>query len=503
MYRAKILALGLLVVPFVAFACGDDPESPPATEVPDASTPDVEVTETGSGDAGSTDEPWKAGSRLVPRFLTTTDGMKAFVGMLDTKLDTFCVPTKEFDTVFRCSPRYSEYFTKTSFADALCTRPVVAAIDPPQNGCEAKRFAAVTKSNTNPGPCGGTGFLDLYQVVAMKIDLPKVYEKTAQGCAESVNPAGSYTELGAIPPSELVLMNEVKEPASPAIQRIAYAGEDGSRYPQYSLFDTARNAVCVPASESDAKTRCIPVNGAMTQGYTDNGCSQMAVVKDECPKPPDPNESFVIRYESNACTTKATVYDVGPKRATRDIYSGSPGACDGPTQHTSDVFDLGPVVGQSKFPELDYVEKGGTRMLVRTYTSQGKLATFLQESFFDKTLSTICNLVVLQDGKLHCVPVFRGGGVFYSDASCETKIVVEYENDCAPPKYVREPVDAPPGICRTQVPGIYEVGAKLPGTTAYQKTAQGCDPVTGVKAVYTLGPLLPPSTFAEGTYVPK
>src|SRR5687767_162690 len=103
MKRSFLLPTVVLAGPFIAtaIACGDDPAETPPGGTPDAGAADAppldSSTMDGGADSAGTDLP-KAGSRLVPRFVTTADGLKAYVGIIDTKLDAQCLPSTEFDT---------------------------------------------------------------------------------------------------------------------------------------------------------------------------------------------------------------------------------------------------------------------------------------------------------------------------------------------------------------------------------------------------------------------
>jgi hypothetical protein len=502
MTKPKMLAVVVTLATSVVFACGDDPEEAAPSTTPDAA-PDTSVEDAGLADGESDGGGLpKAGSRLVPRFLTTSDGLKAYVGILDTKLDAFCVPTDELDTVKRCAPAtVANIVAPIYYVDKDCTQPVVRVINPPPAGCTQSTYVGLwLKPGT--GPCSAGG-ITLHKIKTAKIDLPNVFEKSAIDgkCSQAGEPAGSFTELTAIPSTDLVKMTDENDPVTPAIGRHVYAGEDGSRFPAYDLSDRARqDASCVPGNVVGGKTNCIPASGARSSGFVDPGCTKEGVLPPVCAKPNDPNAIYVRRFTSENCGGNVTVYEIGPKRPTRDLYFGGPGNCSAPNVQDTDVFDIGAEVPASKFPELTTIEIGGTRILTRGFAAAGVPATFLDEGFTDKTYSMVCRFSTATDGKLRCLPE-NTAELGYSDANCQTKIAVEFANDCAQPKFVRTPVDVA-GVCGP-VPALTQVGAKLAGTTAFRKTQQGCTAILDAKAIYALGSETPPASFAEGTYVPK
>src|SRR5690606_24240525 len=110
---------------------------------------------------------------------------------------------------------------------------------------------------------------------------------------------------------DLVKIEQVIEPLSPAIGVLTYVGDDGSRFPSSYLADRARgDAQCQQGSVSDGTMRCVPASGATAVGYTDPGCTQPAVVAATCAKPDDPNAPYVKTITPVACVAKATVHQV-------------------------------------------------------------------------------------------------------------------------------------------------------------------------------------------------
>ena len=118
---------GLLLFIFIGgvAACTSDEGAAPA--VPDAG----DGTDSGGGgadaaDGGSSTKPGESrrGTRLVPQFRETTDGLSDFTRMVDTGLGNIeCGPLLAEDGALRCLPDDSAYLGTgaIAYSDATCT----------------------------------------------------------------------------------------------------------------------------------------------------------------------------------------------------------------------------------------------------------------------------------------------------------------------------------------------------------------------------------------------
>ncbi len=477
-------------------ACSDDPTAEPPNETPEAGAPDATDATTAETGTEPEDALPKSGSCLSARYVTTSDGLKVWTGIFDTKLDAVCLPTKKYDDALRCAPLVFHSTTEVSYSDTGCTKPVVDEVKQSPGQCDVPRWVDVQVS---PGAACEESRFALFKIATAKKDFAQVYTKAPDGKCNPSGGSGSYSELEAIPGTELVKLTEAIDPITGQIGAHVLAGDDGSRFAAGDLVDIARgNARCRIATTNENKPRCVPTGGPVPIGYSENGCTTEVAGYVPCTTTDEPNKKYVTRITAKDCTAITSVSELGAVRANKDIYTGEPVQCSGPYQNPTDVFDIGPEVSPALFPELTPAERGGTRIVAGAYRSADKIVQVDEGTYTDKQPGAgngKCYFDLAADGKLRCIP--SSGNVLYSDALCQTMAVAGYASDCAAPKTARLQSLTCPLTNK-----IYAVGAPIAATKGYFKTTNDCLEID-VKNLYTLGAEIPPETFAEGMYVPK
>ena len=147
----------------------------------------------------------------------------------------------------------------------------------------------------------------------------------------------------------------------------------------------------------------------------------------------------------------------------------------------------------------------GTRLKAQWYV--GTDGSRVQAGWYDSQLQVTCSLYMASDGTLRCLPIQAGVDTSaFSDSACTQPIVIS--TGCQPTyAYVLAPITGnacPPQDTWT----IYQVGAQLSTYYALVETnfidggmtcTAGSASKTSNLTYYTLGAVVPPSTFVQAT----
>lgn len=138
-------------------------------------------------------------------------------------------------------------------------------------------------------------------------------------------------------------------------------------------------------------------------------------------------------------------------------------------------------------------ERSGTRLRRRFVEG------LPHHAVFDSQRLEECGFTTAADGKLRCLPsgsgyAYSGVGGIYADANCQQLPLYPGSAGCTPPSTVRLGVE---GSCAG--PRYFALGSTFAGA-AYQRTRDGCEPLTGdQRPLYRLGSEIPASAFVAAS----
>lgn len=142
------------------------------------------------GTGGGTVKPeWVSGTRLRARFMTSSDGAKAFYGWYDTQLRVNCSVMLAGDGQQRCLPSTAA-FLSSYFADAACTTQLAQVSLTDTVSCALTLVRAVEQVQR----CSDFGFADsrirLYSISSAFSGT--VYQRSGTSCS-------AYTDMTQFP----------------------------------------------------------------------------------------------------------------------------------------------------------------------------------------------------------------------------------------------------------------------------------------------------------------
>ena len=148
----------------------------------------------------------------------------------------------------------------------------------------------------------------------------------------------------------------------------------------------------------------------------------------------------------------------------------------------------------------------GSRLTVKQQTwtgADGAVYAPLSYTFHDNTLNVDCQPMTASDGIMRCLPTITSGAGYYTDAACTLPAALRFTNgvSCATPTYVN--IGGSYNYCLNGAnsgPAVYSVS----GTSSTLYTISGtCTSVASLFSsgytAYSLGSVVPPSTFASFT----
>jgi len=252
------------------------------------------------------------------------------------------------DGMLRCLPTTPLSFSSGGeFTDATCTKP---AAETDATTCTSLPFATATTG----GGCPTTT-----SVYAAGAVVTNVYSGYGGSCSPLSITGPTFFAVGAeIKPSAFTLGTEQTVPGGSRI--LADAVTAGSlAVAAYSsgtplLYDTARKESCVPATASDGKLRCVPLDitdidslAILYPGaFADAACTKpLALSRVGCKLPK-------YAYSVGGCGRfTATVYAVGKKTTTAYVDYGTCMSVPIPTGQLG--YEVGAEVPASGFARLD------------------------------------------------------------------------------------------------------------------------------------------------------
>lgn len=175
----------------------------------------LDVEPAKDADASPTTDDFAAGTRIKPRFRSSSfaDGAKGkvFVGWWDSGKNVACAPKAASDGKLRCLPENPAFVTESSatqplYADSSCTIPAFSVLA--TGTCAPPTLVIRT---IRQDWCASTS--TVFKVTKMAVDPPRLYQKyPASGCTEWSGIASTVYEGVEVPASEFV---EVTETVSP------------------------------------------------------------------------------------------------------------------------------------------------------------------------------------------------------------------------------------------------------------------------------------------------
>jgi hypothetical protein len=483
------------VVAFGACSSSSSDDSHPPDAGVDQSTPPPPPNPPGD-DGGDSGVPAnllpRGGSRIAARYYEFSDGSRFFADLYDKKLSVPCGPQLADDGMFRCIPS-NDTVPSQLYSDPGCTT----------------RLAQVTHSTCNTAPpyavehtAGSNKCALIRTVYAVTSQTPATtfFQKDPGGaCIAAVpTPDNDFLPMGAkVAASEFVAFTPANDSVGGGVSAHVQVGEDGSRVTYADqLFDDKRAQACAAAFGTDSKARCIP-SGMRAYEFSDPGCTQLVAVDDDC-KPTAvliDTTTAVAAKDISQCAAANTlsVFPVGAKRASHDVFFGTPAMCTGPnTLASDDFYDLGAELPPTTFPELVFGKMGGTRITADTFSIGG--VPLSRGPLHDG--ETTCFVTLATDGVLRCLPNTSPTGLFFSDDKCTTPLIAN-DDACETTKYARTTVG---NGCSAQT-RINAVGARMDtASTTFWSTLTGtCAPFLGNtgKYLWPLAAEVAPTTFVD------
>jgi hypothetical protein len=225
--------------------------------------------------------------RIALRVETSHDGLVLPVGLHDRELEVDCRLDGPNQDHVECAPAVAT--EAVYFHDAACTEPELAAPEPPA-------IAAVTREGCTS-----------YHAIGTQVGATPLF-RLAPSCTPAVAPPGERLFLVGERHPLVALARE--RTGRLRVQPIAVAG-----LPDGWAFDTELGSDCRPVSLGDA-TRCLPHHVPAHAVFTDDACTQPAIVALVPTRACEPPVRFARLDQGEAITVfpiedrAATVYEV-------------------------------------------------------------------------------------------------------------------------------------------------------------------------------------------------
>lgn len=452
----------------------------------------------GSGDMLLPDEPDNgtlSGSRLKAEWYDF-DGTRVFADFYDTELETACLPGAWSDGKQYCIPvsettlGYSDTECKTMLGyinfDRTCTRP-------------SPRYLVLP--NETPG-CKLSS-AHLYKLADAPTALTEYYASQNGGCSGPFSTgynSDTYEVTGEVLASDLVEFTR-EAPADPGrLSRQYIVGADGSRL-TIAPHDSETDADCTLTADRVDLTHgsCPPTDSRDVVYYTDQDCKDAVASTNNACKP-----AFARQLEDRACALgPATYRAVGDAIKPDKLFVGGATVCRSTTPGSSTLYELGKTLTPAALTR--HPENIPDRNLQPIYLSDGQ-KRFLDQRLYDKQNDTECQVNVLRDGTIVCVPYGAGAYAFY-DETCTNFVYVGMvywgADQCQHPpmpRFFTSPYVAASGDCS---PGyeIREFGERYTGIPKLKSDT--CEVYTGLEndRFYEMGKVRPFSEFPTAKLV--
>ncbi|WP_338863252.1 hypothetical protein [Myxococcus stipitatus] len=409
-------------------------------------------------------ERHKDGSRLKARVITTSDGLRWFQRIHDSRKQMDCSWAKVApDGAYYCvddsvhSLDAAPGSLGTYFTDAHCTHSLVyffnrapgpnAIVEMPDDTCdELLRFHFV-------GARWGKAY----------------YRRNPHGVCvqEELNAASLYQVGPALVPGDHFVRGTLREKQSgKGIKAYVIAGEDGSETFR-TLHDTTHDTDCIIDRARDGTFRCLPSSaawGRFDATSVDPACTERVFTefnRPACPRPPFARQLNLDK----ACTPSVKVFAV--KEEVTQVYapaSETDPTCRPapPAPPNTRYYRIGAELPAATWPQAKEVDlKVHGRLIVRGMELAG--AVRIPDELFDTRLGTWCTFRTDPSGTERCFPSRHGLGLqlgYFADATCTTRVAPVSPEPCSPGGYAlsTDPIDVPRPRSRA-----YTVGPKHEG----------------------------------------
>jgi hypothetical protein len=188
---------------------------------------------------------------------------------------------------------------------------------------------------------------------------------------------------------------------------------------QLGWKDTQLDEPCWFMAAADGQQRCIPLYSphAVEGFFADGNCSQPVLLTYDvnCPSAP----RHAIRYDSDACPTRAHVFTVGAKLSTTTYYYRSGTSCTmQQAQAGTNVWALGNELAPSELARGTLTPRSGSGIVdIVLTTDDGARGPY---GFRDTTGGFDCYALTFGDGTTRCVPsaTAYGDDALFADSAC-------------------------------------------------------------------------------------
>lgn len=507
----RLLFWGVVAAAGSAGCSGDKPN-----EIPDGGQPGD-----GQNDAGGPNGPngpldlslhYKSGTRLRTRWLTTSDGAKAFAGWRDSQRNQECRWEVVPNSGDRCVPPYP-YYPGRVYSDAQCTK----MMDRSSGTCHEP----LIRLQEGSGAAAQTTFYEVGPRVPVPNGSLPIYESLGGVCQSnySVEAASIFYAGAVLPPEQLVgaTQPEFVDVGSGIEVRTATAADGSKRWGGLRLRGANRD--CTVLNDASGTLRCIGMDayvGATStrlRFFADAGCTQPTVTL----KSGDPIPTVLGIIDTQSYWTTWTIGTAVANTYTKT----SAGACQPATPANGfSVVSITKIDSQT-YPAVDkIVDRFGK--LERTSYAIGNAIKFPSapalatqslelgrpatrqgvrlEPWLDVARAKPCQFLLASDGQSRCLPRFTGAYASlpdFADPQCTQKLVVrsgtgtprpdveiEFEHNCNADGYAASRYH------------VFAVGAAYTGPR-YERQGGQCVVNTSTDQVtmFRLGAEIAPSTF--------
>lgn len=497
---------------------------------PAATSPNADST---SSDPRSTPDVslhYSAGTRIRPRWRTTSGGNREFIALHDDVLDVDCrfVATSKG---IRCVPDpdanegVSFQDTATTFRDAACTQPVAV-------GPEGARPRFVVARDYATSLCKGSA-VRVYRVATTDV-VPALYHRFFPGdkCGVQIDraPEGiAVASVGAEITTELALglfrTAELGENEGGVGLAAAYVESHDGAIAFDHWVDSARHVSCSLLLATDGATRCLP-DAPRAVAFADKGCDVPAVAT-RCPAP-----VFLLQPDP-ACGERLHVLRAGPAKP-GGTFSREPHECvalarkAGATTYGS----LGEV-RVTDFVAATSVRSGGGAA-ARLRPNEFALGALRARSssgapWHDTSLDIDCAFAHAADGVTRCLPLPQVERIdAFSDPECTIASKPVYLPGWSASACASAGAARPPDLRYSAIPvypdastaasllfshwqprpalrsRVEELGHWPPTTLLYLRDGDRCEPMPTPDLLRLRTPLreVPPATFEPAREMP-